>query len=71
MGEGIEIDGVIGDGLGVSTHLRGDDLGVLEPGSSLGGSSELGGELSEVQMLGLGLDQPKGGGIPETGRSTV
>jgi hypothetical protein len=40
----------------VGTHVRGDDLGVVEVGGSRGGGGELGGELTEAEVLALALD---------------
>jgi hypothetical protein len=55
----------------VGADLGLNHLGVLEVRRRFGAGGELRGELAEGQVLALLLNQPEGGGIPETGRPPV
>ena len=71
MGEGVEVDIFTGNSRGVGTRFGGDDLGVAQVRGGLHGRTELGGELTKVQVLRVALDQVERGGVPETGGTTV
>ena len=51
--EGVDVDARLGPRLRVGARVGGDDGGVGQPGRELRGLGELGGELTEVQVLGL------------------
>ena len=71
VGEGVEVDVVGGDGLGMRPGRGLDDLGVVEMGGGRGGGGELGRELAEGQVLAAPLDQAEGGDVPEARRAAV
>ncbi len=65
VGEGVEVDGVVGDRVGMGADLRGDDVGCLEVWRGGCCGRELGGEFAEAQVLALALDEAEGGRVPE------
>ena len=71
MSEGVEVDGVVGDGQWVTSDLTLDNGGVTQVRSLLDAAGELGGELPEAQVLGVLRDEVKRRRVPEARRASV
>ena len=71
VGQGVDVDGVVGDGVGMVAGLRRDDRRVGEVRGGGAGIGELAGELAEHEVLAAPLDEPERGDVPEHRRAAV
>ena len=71
VGEGEEVDRVVGDRLGMIARVAGDEEGLLEMRRGRAGVGELGRELAEHEVLAAPLDQAERGDVPEHRRAPV
>ena len=71
MGQGVDVDGRIGERIGVITGFGGDHdrLGQVWRGGT--GVGELAGELAEHEVLAALLDETERRHVPEHGRAAV
>ena len=71
MREGVEVDTLGGHGRGVCARVRADDDRIGQERCRCGAGGELGRELAEHEVLGLGLDQSERRRVPEEGGAAV
>ncbi len=71
MGEGVDVDGGVGDGVGVVAGVAADDDRVVEVRRGRARLGELRRELAEHEVLAAPLDEPERGDVPEDGRAAV
>lgn len=69
--EGVDVDARLGLRVRVGARVGGDDGRVGQPRGELGGLRELRRELTEVEVLGLRLDQTVRRDVPEGGGAAV
>ena len=65
MGQAVGIYPVGGLRQGVIPRVGSDHLRLIQVGGCRRGLGELGGELTEAEMLAAGVDEPEGGDVPE------
>ena len=71
MGQRVGVDAVLGAWQRVGPGRRLDDRRRVQPGRRGGHLGELRRELAERQVLGLVIDQPERGDVPERGGAAV
>ena len=71
MREGVEIDAVLGRGLGVRAGVGCDDGRLTEVGGGRRSVGELRREFTEHEVLAPLLDEPERGDVPEHGGAAV